>query len=167
TRQRRRFSLAACAELLAKGANPHRGVLIRALKPFHARLLQDDPADAVPFPQSGKIRSLKFLPRSLSLHLFPPFVRDGGKYARHTAILVGISQAAALRCAAESDRILPPQIHIFRIERKYGVGGSVLPYPDESLSPGISRRASRPLDMHARREKKPLRHEHPDRQSCK
>src|SRR5581483_949271 len=77
------------------------------------------------------------------------------------------SQAAALRCAAESDRILPPQIHIFRIERKYGVGGSVLPYPDESLSPRISRRAPGPLDMHARRKKRPLRHEHSDRQGCK
>src|ERR1700693_3197488 len=86
-------------------ANAHRAVLVRAIEPGNSRLLDHHPAHAVFVFQPQKIFCSETLPRSLRLHLRPPFLGQRRKHADHAVVLDSVGQVAALRETTKSDLI--------------------------------------------------------------
>src|ERR1700735_2153771 len=148
-------------------ADHYLGVGVRTRKVGDSRPGYDHPGHTVFFLQMFEIRERELRP-ILPMRYFqiplPGKVREHGDGRR---VLFIVSQSAALGKRAEAIVILPGDMHVSGIERKKCRVQRVLARPHESLHPRVTRRATGPFDVIARRELQSLKVEHCERQGDK
>src|ERR1700733_9440050 len=153
---------AIAVTLLRNSANPHGGILVSTIEPASPRLLHHHPTDAVLVLQFPKVYFTKTSPRTLRLHLGPPFFGQWRKHAHRAAVLGQVRQPAPFRQTAEADRIFASQLHKIRIKCKYRIYGRVFTNPDKGLRPLILRGSPGPLDVSTCWKKISLSKKHPN-----
>src|SRR5580692_3365263 len=81
---------------LGKTANAHGTVPIDAIESGHGRRFDHHPAHAVVLFEPREVSRPEILPRSLRLHLRPPFFGQRRKHADHSIVFHSVGQAASL-----------------------------------------------------------------------
>ena len=114
-------------------------VLIWAVQAGSHGLLEYRPVHAEFLPQGQEIVLLEILPIIQRVHLFLPALAHRREHADDSTIFHSVGKARTLCDSAESVVVLAGQFHVVGVEHKVGVVRRVLPGPEESVCPGISR----------------------------